>query len=405
MATEKDSTPEKEPSWFEKTTKEIQHKFSESLQSMGGATPDDSIFYRGFNALHRLDYFNPNVASNIHIFMTRPMCNFNAANIPQDALAFDACMTLEGCLIVASLMKQGGLVREPSYENVKNYNAQNAAASAYDNLKKHGINKLGMTPFIPIVSNLSFGISGIKDVILEKYEYDGDQAGNKTADPMGTDESQSSGECTIQYIDNSNLGVTILHHIWMNYMDKIGKGLMIPDIELQKQLIYDYMSSIYWFVTGPDGFSIKLYGKLTGVFPLNVAVSGLIPERGQPVDPKSSFNYHYNHSEYMNPEILYDFNYTISQSIASSSGQRFLANEPIVSSSIVRSWKANNFDINVGNSPAAIKKSAIQTKYHRFMETDANGNIDDLIYSPDIQNQWSGYPWIWNGKLVYRAIK
>lgn len=384
---------------IDKMTKELQNSFAAALTMAGGATPDDSIFYRGYNSLHRLDYFNPNVANNIHIFMTRPKCNFNALNIAMDTLVQDACWTAEGSLILASLMKPYG-VADDKIEYT--YDSDSLGKNAYSRLKEYGLAKLGSTPFIPLVSNLSTEISGIKDIIMEKYEYDGDQAGNKTADPMGVDESQSSGECTISYIESSNNSISVMHLLWMIYMDKCGKGLMNPDLEeTLTQLIYDYESAIYWFVTGQDGFSIKWYGKLTGVFPLNVAIGSLIPSRGSPTDPKVSFSYHYNHSEQMNPEIINDFNFTIDEAVknsASSSG--YLENDPVIHNPIIREWMDSNFKT---NPKSVTNETPAQAKYQRYMETKEN-TFEKQIFYPSPQNQWSGHPYVYNGRLVYRSI-
>jgi hypothetical protein len=391
----------------------LMNKFFEAMVMSGAGNIDDSIYLRAYNSLHRLDYFNPNVASGIHIFMTRPYCAFTANNIGMHSTVAVAAKSLEGCLTLASLM--------PPYGNALFPQGGEAALSAnthdggygqqlWENVKTNGLYKLRGTPFIPIVSNLSYNISGIRDFIMEKYDYDGDQAGNKTSDAKGMDESESSGEVTIGFTESAELGISILHLLWMIYMDYSGKGLMIPSSLSLEELYYDYMTAIYWFITGPDGFSIKLYGKLTGVFPINLPITSLLPSRrGSATEPDVAITYHYNHSEVMNPEIIYDFNHTI-DAAKEAEGAGRLENDTVTSlNDKLEAWKRNNwviaweaFQSGVGAAVARNKK------YNRYMPTGRDGRgretYDVPIFYPDPSNQWVGHPYVWDGKLIYTTI-
>jgi hypothetical protein len=238
---------------------------------------------------------------------------------------------------------------------------------------------------------------------MEKYEYDGDQAGNKTADAKGIDESLSSGEVTINFTETSNISVSMLTLLHLIYMDKTGKGIMTPSEKCMSELYYDYMSSLYFFATGPDGFSIKVYGKLTGLFPINNPLTSLIPsKRGTATDASVSITYHYNHAEIMNPEIIYDFNYTI-DSMKAITGSSKIENDVGCLNSKLLAWKQNNFYINTDNLDKG-RNSA----YGRLMPESKDGSgkesFSNGIFYPAPQNQWSGHPYIWEGKLVYRSI-
>jgi hypothetical protein len=406
---------------------ELRESFIGTMVETGAAWSDESIFLRGFNSLHRIDYFNPHVTGNLHIFMTRPQCTFNPANLRMDPFFFQACMTQEGRLLLASLMEPSGVVCRNEWTNyVKGakgvplhpystpWGKDEFAEAAYDALmsKGHGSSGIGATPFIPLVSNLSTGINGFKDLIMEKYDYDGDQAGNKTSEPMGLDDSLSSGEFTINFHESSNLDVTVLHMLWMKYSDNIGKGLMTPSKYSMDELIYEDQASLYWFVTGVDGFSIKLYGKLTGIFPVSVPVGSLVPgERGQLTDAKTSITYHYQHSEFMNPDIIGDFSYIVEWQRYHLSGKQKLAVDATPGSPTIKAW----LDYAAGTDRVSKLgeggvKYGTYNKYYktarRINKTAETKNSEDFSYAfvQSPANQWSGHPFIEDGKLIYKAL-
>jgi hypothetical protein len=382
--------------------------FIASLTMSGGGTPDDRAFFTSFNILHGLEYFTPNTTRNIHIFMTRPHCNINPTNIAADASFLQCCYSETGNLLLASLMAPSaiGITDEKSSTYLDDATNGNIGAKSYTKLKENGIKWMGFTPFIPIVSNLSTGISGIKDVTMDKYEYEGDLVGNKPIAPMGLDNYRASGEFSINYIEHTNLSVSMFHLLWLLYMDKVGKGLMSPTEEHIKTLVYDYMSSVYWFITGEDGMSIKLYGKQTGIFPLDVPISSLIPsERGSPVDPKMTFNYAYNHAEVMNPEIINDFNFTVDRWLEKAPSGNAFENGPRNINNLFKQWRADNFLVHPPNLPGADEWKNV--KYHRCIPYGRSGNNNTYqgsVFVPEPQNQWNGHPYIINGKLVYRAL-
>lgn len=391
---------------------ELENKFAAALASAGGAFPDASAFYRCFNSLHRMDYFDPYVTGNLHIFMTRPKLYLCSTNLALDNSFMMCTNSAEGNMILASLCAPDddldisnneelvdGVTQKFSLEATK------AGENAFERLKNQGLAPMGRTPFIPLISNVTTSISGIKDITLEKYEYDGDQSGHKTADAMGLDDSQSSGEFTLNSIENANLGMSMLTYLWLLYMDNTGKGLMNPSIRTVTNLEYDYMSSVYWFVTGQDGYSIKLYGKLTGVYPLNTPLTSLIPnERGSYVDPKISTTWHYNHSEIMKPEIIYDFCYLCDKAAADVTGSNITASKnsdgPMIFNNRILEWYENNYRDIEGSS-------LINKELHKFLPTGRNGDqlrYDYGIYAPEPQNAWMGHPYVIDGKLVYRRL-
>jgi hypothetical protein len=410
-------------------TQPISEEYLKTIIMSGAAYAGNVNYYKCYNMLHRLDYFEPHVTGNLHLFLTRPFCNFSPNNIDMNDFIKTICYSAEGCCILASLMAPFGknsagnmLVDTESDETYIDSNGKRR----FSNIQAHGLTTLGRTPFIPIVSNLSISLSGIKDLIMDKYEYDGDQAGNKTSDAMGLNSYRESSEFSATYYESRTLSITALHYVWLLYMDAIGKGTMSMTEDHMRDRIYDYMASLYWFVTGYDGMSIVLYGRQTGVFPLNVPISSLIPsERGTPTDPKITINYHCNHSEVLNPSILFDFNHTIDEAAkipAGSDGSMveqtvnaakdvvgkgetqsgYMDNAPSAMSQALSDWRKAHFLVNPAN-PLDAASIGTQKELHRMAQT-SKGVYKKGIYYPAIYNQWEGHPYVWNGKLVYRAI-
>jgi len=412
---------------MEITNDDIMEKYFEAMIMSGQDVMDDSSYLRLYNSLHRLDYFNPHVASGLHIFITRPFCAFTANNLTMDPSLALAASSFEGCLLLGSLMPPYGMFLGPLSDDGYNNQSPEDLVSKWDgivgvgesksnygkalwqNVRTHGLNQLRGTPFIPLLSNLSTSISGMQDFVMEKYDYDGDQAGNKTSDAKGMDESTSSGQVTITYDETSNLDILMMHYLWMMYMDKTGKGIMVPSMKSIVELYYDYMASIYWFVTGPDGMSIKIYGKLTGVFPINLPATALIPsKRGTPADPSMTITYHYNHAEIMNPEIIWDFNHTI-QYMKDQLPQERLENDVMTFNNELMKFRKNNFVITWEKAEKDLETQIKNNKYSRLMSTGINPDTkkpkyEHGIFYPDVQNQWVAHPWVYEGKLVYRSF-
>lgn len=489
--TGKSETKAKTPADEESRRKTLEEKtsilYGAAIASAGGGYPDDTAYYRAYNSLHRLDYFNPNVTGNLHVFVTRPNLFLAPQNLKMSTKFMQACLTEEGCLVLGSLCRPGF---DPSEITAKankgdrplrnrvpiptwvedtvdgeivgghfDWNnksagdapmdwdnpfftmgatpSNNDAAAAANNLHRWGTMQgtgygnsgyggVGATPFIPLLSNLTTSIQGIKDIGIDSYEYDGDMAGHKTFDASGYTDSKMGGEVTLTCYETANMGVTSLIDFWTLYIDLVTKGIMNAGIEESiKPCIYDYMCSIYWFVTGMDGYTIKLYGRLTGAWPVNIPISSLIPsKRGSSVDPEISIPFKYNHPEVNNPEILNDFNWLVDRAIYSLGNQKgALTPGPRVLNSKVRAWKEKYYDDKNGVSTVQLKDTTElygrgkydngnpvvgEYKYHPTSKTYRNGSSEPgaqfRILMPNEMNAWFGHPYILNGHLVYRTL-
>lgn len=387
--------------WVDYVKDKIGSKFAETMVSIGAAYDSQENYYLTYNNCKQLSYFDPYATQNMYIFMTRPSLNLTYQNVITDSLIRAMSVTKEGCMILANLVSPYHIDEYKEMDRLMLGTDLSKQLSEEDlnifvNIQKQGMNRLGDTPFMPIVTNLSTGISGIKDIIMEKYDYEGDFQGNKQSVAAGMDESQSQGECTIPFTENSNLGITALHLAWMNYIEHLSNGTMEASIANIRGLVLDYMTSIYWFVLGQDGMSIKLYGKLTGVFPLTVPTGSLIPAQGTLTDPKISITYHYNHSEIMKPEILSEFNFQVNRAVQRLNSTEYLRSQATISNKYIRDWFNNKFLLHDNNTKNHDEIDVKQKRFH-------NGTS---AYYQGPHNSWFGHPVATkDGKLIFASIR
>jgi len=253
---------------------------------------DGHIFSRPMNYLTKYNSMNKHEGLDIHtsqngfMALTRPDCNMEQENISSDEQFSTLQYSDEGCMIL---------------NNLTSPIAQKKGTMLISN-------SIGPTPFVSMLSQQMINVSGIKDVIVEKYENDGDFAANRQSLFAGIQESNSIGEVTITYQDDINLNILMFHHMWIRYMHNIARGIMYPEDNNIKKKIIDYMSSIYIIILKQDGMSISAFYKLTGVFPINAPWSNIGLNPGTASDGKTTISYSYSHIERMNPSILFDFN-------------------------------------------------------------------------------------------------
>jgi len=107
--------------------------------------------------------------------------------------------------------------------------------------------------------------------------------------PYGTKVSKG-GQCSITFLDTSELNTFSYHKVWVDYIDKITKGSITPsenylDPKNSDFGSIDYMASAYVIrmkpVAGASmiGDDIVYVGKATGIFPLNVPDKEIIGKR------------------------------------------------------------------------------------------------------------------------------
>jgi hypothetical protein len=127
--------------------------------------------------------------------------------------------------------------------------------------------------------------------------------------PTTSGTSYAGGTVSITYSELATPLITMLHKVWFDYIEKVKFGEMSPSATTVKNKELDYTSSMYFFICGPDGETIKFWARYVGLIPSNMpygSFDGSVGNRG--AITSLSFSYLYSYKEFLQPEILQDFN-------------------------------------------------------------------------------------------------
>lgn len=202
-------------------------------------------------------------------------------------------------------------VGKPDYNSTENgfvYYIANNYPEIIESLT-YSSDKTNSTPmFIPLLYN-NFKSTSLEDHNFLENSYGETYRGFSQRLPTTAGSSMAGGTISMSYQENDPPVITYLHKIWFDYIEKVKFGYMAPTQDTIDKKELDYTSSLYYFLCGPDGETIKFWAKYVGLFPQNVpysAFDGSVGERN--VLPPINCTYMYSYKEFLQPEILQDFN-------------------------------------------------------------------------------------------------
>ena len=169
----------------------------------------------------------------------------------------------------------------------------------------------GASGVIKMLTNLceSYGMS---DIVLDIHSIGETWDGSKLVVPKSTLNSRQDGTLQLEYQEWSGLPVTTLHRIWVDYIDAVTRGTILPKSDGATNYIslriLDYACSIYAFQMQPDASTIEFGVRFTGCFPTAVPLSPWGGKLGTSEGIKVSIPYAYSYMEAMDPAIFYEFN-------------------------------------------------------------------------------------------------
>ncbi len=279
-----------QPTENEELMDRIQKSYSEALDSVGINMADPLAAYSShFNTNNETLGLDPQRPGKSHVFITRPDLNLSADTIERIPFIKYILETDIGN-VVCDLLQYPGTTNE--------------SLNVPDEFKTNSV-------FDPLKSNTCKTVSGLKDMIMEKYETEGDLAGNQLTYAGGADGVESIGEVTLVFEDPQYSPIFLSHFIHFMYIHHLCKGTVRPHKEYLTERVIDYTSSIYIFKMAEDNKTILRWSKLTGCFPLNVPMASANHSRDVNLEEYSEFttSWAYNRYEVMNPKILSDFNH------------------------------------------------------------------------------------------------
>jgi hypothetical protein len=161
--------------------------------------------------------------------------------------------------------------------------------------------------FLPIFTNAAKQLS-TSDITVDSVNMFGTREGYSVPMPTTKTMSETAGTVSINVSETSNLDFEKMLGLWINYISNITNGTFSANPDMIKNDMLDYTCSIYYFLLGPDGRTLKYWCRYTSCFPVTVPYSALSYQKG--VIDKADFdvNFQYTLKEDMNPRILEDFN-------------------------------------------------------------------------------------------------
>lgn len=215
----------------------------------------------------------------LHVFFTRPDCNF---------------LTTDGTMLNTHVRSDPTL----KYAFARN-----------PDLIKQLVLRNGMShDFMLYLSNRARSFSLIDDGL--KYDaYGKSQNGYQIAFGRRRD-GDLSKTFQIHYEEDRNLNILNLHKIWIDYASNVYSGKWYPRMEYIWGKIIDYACSVYVILTAEDFETIIYWAKYYGVFPTVVPYSALSwsATEGAVKSPSFDIVYAYSWKEDWNPLALTELN-------------------------------------------------------------------------------------------------
>lgn len=148
------------------------------------------------------------------------------------------------------------------------------------------------------------------DINMDTIDVFDTKQGYRMPLPTHTTASTAAGQLSFSMVETANLDLTKLISLWVKYVEHISDGSFRANPEMIQNGVLDYMCSIYYFVLGPDGRTIKYWEKYTGCWPTTIPNSSFRYSKGERQIVEISLNFNYLVKEVMNPRIFEDFNRT-----------------------------------------------------------------------------------------------
>lgn len=162
--------------------------------------------------------------------------------------------------------------------------------------------------FLVLLSNEARSYE-VSDHVIQTVNHGETYTGGRVVYGRSDHESNTSGEISVRYTDSVNLDIFKLHTVWVDYINKVYRGVFRPKDDYISKKILDYACSCYYFLCGSDGQTILYWQKLTGVFPVNTGESTFSWDCGTLLSkPDISIKYMYSMKTPMDIVHLNEFN-------------------------------------------------------------------------------------------------
>jgi hypothetical protein len=269
-----------------------------------GTTVENQLIdnLEAFNYIGDICLDDPFLTGYFFVFISTPMLNLEILNAEESKEPGENEFYSDERSKIRKNVHSSPIIRELSFRRPELIQMLNS------NDIKIGAGRARPFPFIKLLTNKALNFD-LKDTELKQQDLIESRLGYKFKHPTLYIDSVSGGEFTISYRENTHLDVLNLHNIWVEYIQGIKLGYMLPSDNAVNKAYLDYMSSLYYIALKPDMRSITYWAKYTGIAPVGIPHSAFSGKRGDiNIVNEIQIPYIYSYKEELNPQILADFN-------------------------------------------------------------------------------------------------
>lgn len=269
-----------------------------------------------FQGFYSNIYRDPFITGNAFIFVTKPLLFIDYIKPNNNE--------------TKKMLAYLNMTKDPTFSQYMVDEILNSNDKKIVEMLSYNQEKYNTSNFIPLFTNECKGFDS-NDTNLEGSDSFDTKQGYRESLPTHKTASEASNSLSIPVLEDSNLSFTKLLTLWVNYISNISDGTFDANPDMILNGVLDYMCSIYYFVLGPDGRTLKYWCKYTGCWPTNIPYGMMRYTRGQNDLVELSVPFQYTIKEDMNPKILEDFN-IVSMKLVGKTYERSIANSGLYSS-------------------------------------------------------------------------
>ncbi len=204
----------------------------------------------GLNPTYSDEIVFADTAYKTHIFFTRPQLNLTNSN----------------CILSNELIK----LMTDNKNSIHRYTRLMLDPRLTHSTAKYESDLVDpYNPFIPIFSNLVNKVSGWPDIVMATKTSKEGHMKEQTVFADGATEYYSVFDLDLSFKNIAQEPITTIFGVWLEYMDKVHKGHLMPYLDMIIRREVDYMSRIYIIITGESDNIIKKIANTGAGFPVS----------------------------------------------------------------------------------------------------------------------------------------
>lgn len=263
---------------------DIMESLNKTLRIQTDNDSVDKIFAELCKHYDRFKLPKPNLAISgfhAHVFFVKPRCNI--------------------------LTSSGDLCDQVKNDPVFEYAKDHCRELLVEISAKQGPTDFS-SPFMLSLSNYVKNFS-TNDEEIDYETYGETYTGYKIAYGKHDIASKTARSFSVRFMDDSELHIYHLHKLWVDYISKVYRGHIMPDLNDIARKIIDYAGAIYYILTAEDNETIVFWSKYYGVFPRSIPSSQFSWEYGSKVKPEDfTVEYMASWKKDYDPAIILEFN-------------------------------------------------------------------------------------------------